>query len=495
MKKFGFYLLSIIAFSTLASTLALVNQEKISEENNFLQTSLEKKVTKSHTQTNTQEKGFGKKYGSSGCGTTNYGYDACGYKPGNDCGYVSSSCGSGYGFKGRGSDSCGSGYGKYGGKYFGRGAGVCSTDGYYDRGYGFGRGYGRGYGSGYGRGYGRGYGSGYYGSGYGHGYCDNDSEGYFGDEDIFCGSGPSYRGGYARGRGHLVGRNDLRGKYLSLEDAAALLGCERERKIAASNTNKGENNAKCSDSGSKYLDKDCMVHKKLCRENDCNDCNIDSGKDFNKRKCSSADKANCDNDHHYFIKKSHSKLNCRNGKKEKLCMNTNNLDKNCSDGKLLEEFDKLEHFKKCAKGHKENLTGNDCTVKKSNNVHNCKDTHSLACHKNKKNKASKDRASADSKESCDYHEHDRRNKNSRNNKIGKECKLENDLTKAGKYDSEKDTECNRENSKGIACEKKDRLLKKANFKDINGECVDKKKCIDAGLSGEVNKESCETPVC
>ena len=177
-------------------------------------------------------------------------------------------------------------------------------------------------------------------------------------------------------------------------------------------------------------------------------------------------------------------------------MNTNHLDKKLTDGKLFEEFDKLEHFKKCEKDHKEDLTGNDCTVKKRNDLHNCQDSHSLDCHNDKKNSASEDRANADSKESVDYRDHDLRNKNAKSNKIAKESNQENDITKAAKFESEKDAECNRNNSNACATAKKDVILKQANDKDAKVGCVDVKKNVDAALCNEKSTQAGENlPVC
>ena len=482
--------MSLIAFSILSSSLALKGKKQIIAKKNFLQSSLKEKNTKTDSNLKSEIKEgeacapYKGNYGS-GC----YGGGAnCGLGYGDDNYrrdfYPVGNYGSGYGY-GKGL--------KNRGKYFGRGVGCggygardgAYADGFYDSGCGYGSGCGSGYGVGSGYGAGSGYGVGY-------GYGDELEDGFY-DSDENYGFGPSHRAGYTNGRGHYKARDDLRGKYISLEDAAALLGCASERKIAQQNAYKDDAIINTDDSGSKYLDKNLKNNRKFCRENSCDDEKCDSAKDFSSRKCNRANKDAYNKDKKSTITKKHNKLNCRNKKNEALCMNTNHFDKNCTDGKLFQEFDKLEHFKKCEKDHKENESGNDCSVKKRNDLHNCQDSHVLDFNNDRKDAANENTESADNKESVDYHCHDRRNKNARNDKVAKECDLANDLTKAAKFESEKDAECNRANSNACATAKRDAILKQVNEKEAKEACVDAIKCLDKAICNEKSAQSCENP--
>ena len=80
-----------------------------------------------------------------------------------------------------------------------------------------------------------------------------------------------------------------------------MLGCARERQAAKQNAYKGDDKINTKDSGSKYLDRKCKDDKKLCQENSCDDLNIDTGKDFSSKKCSSANKDACNRDNNSNI--------------------------------------------------------------------------------------------------------------------------------------------------------------------------------------------------
>jgi hypothetical protein len=306
---------------------------------------------------------------------------------------------------------------------------------------------------------------------------------------------PYYSGNYYQGKGYINGRQDLREKYISLNDAAALLARERERKHAEYEACKNSDKNSISDSNANYLNKECLNHNKLYNENNSNNSDINSGKDLCKEKCNSANDASCSNDKNYLTKKSHSGLKSRNKSNDALCMNSNNLDKFCSDGDSLEECDQLLHFKKCCNGHKEKLNGKDCFVKKSECLHNIKDTHSLDFNDNLKHNSDKGISSSDSRESCNYHDHDLKNSNSKANICAEDFKNEDDITKACKDASSRDCEIKRENSNAICVDNKDKLLKKVCDKNIEEGCADKQKFIDAAICKEADNNAILPPVC
>lgn len=384
---------------------------------------------------------------------------------------------------GRGCSTCAGGLPYVRGRL---GANGCYGPGYY--GNGISGVYGGIYGNECGNGY---YGNGYYGNGlYGNGFYGN---GFYGNG--YYGNGPGFHQGHAVGRGHIVGHSDLRGRYLNLRDAAYLLARERERKNCRANACNNKDKCYRANAGSRYLDRGHLAHKKLYDENNCKDRFCDAGKVFNKNNCDSAYNNKCNRNHNYLAQRSHQRLNTKCGKHEACCMNTNNLNKCCSDGNLMEEFDKLEHFKKCANGHKSNFNGKDCSVKKRHNVHSCKDRHSLACNKNGGHNLSKHNSHRDAKGNTCYKDWNRQNANAQFNKRGRECKAANKITNACKHDNKIAKEHKRANSNSCAVAHKDKCLKKLCDKNINNGCVDKRKCVNGAVSGAADRVSHAAPIC
>lgn len=423
------------------------------ETKNFLQSSSEEKLN-----TNTQKESKIKEKASRGCGCAiPYGY--------GNCGLTCSGVVDGYCSGGRANHCGGYGYPHIGSGLYGYNGG-CRNRGYI--------------------------GNGYLGE---HALDYGCRDGFYGHGIGNYGCGPLYARGCAHGRGHLVSNGCLRGKYISLRDAAALLACERDRKLARHNACNNYDRCNRADANSKYLDKDYKVCKALSNANACDNYCSDYGKDFRGRKCDSAYEAACDRDNSCLRQKRHQRLNTRKGKNEACCMNSNNLDKFCTDGNLMEEFDTLSHFKKCANGHKEKINGKDCTVKKRHDIHDCQDAHSLACHRNANHKATKGRRQRDKKDISDFHEHDLRNKNSRANKIDRKCYFEDDICKACKAASSRDNERKRQNSNGIVCEKNDKQLKKICDKNINSGCIDSNHCVNGAIASHANNHAVSNPIC
>ena len=229
---------------------------------------------------------------------------------------------------------------------------------------------GNNYGNSYlGYGYGNGYDSGAYGGRAGeislNGYGDNNLVG-----DLNYGRNPNLGIGAFYRNGNYDRANCLNTNNLRYDQLCNLLNKER-----ASNINK--NNARCYLRGNKedhnnikndygfQIDKICKENERSCFNDACNSAKISNG-DIRTDKCFS-DKIN--NNSNGF-KKTNDIINLANRKNGCLNMNEKARDNLHSHKRIVCEFDKLEHFKKCCENCKDAEKGKRCNVKKANNINN-----------------------------------------------------------------------------------------------------------------------------
>jgi len=403
-------------------------------------------------------------YIRSGCGDS-----------GATLGGSSSSCSSSSGSSGYGS-GCGNlgsygdyndragcydkGYGCYGSNYLGNdygagcAAGGCASGDYgasLGSGYGYGAGAGYGAGCGYGSGAGAGYGAAAgcgYDSGYGAGNLVGDGYGY----GAALGAGAGFYGGQAAGYGqenfrnngyntngilgnrafngnqyhdaaNLVNRNNL-----SYDQLCKLLNQERARKIDNQNARAYLRGSKGSFDTSKYdnahqIDKVCKQNERDCLVDACNSAKIVNN-DYRN------DKYTCDQNNlrENELRTNDNLLKSANIKNEALNMNEKAKDNLHSHKRIVCEFDKLEHFKKCCENCKDAEKGRRANVNKANNIN--KNAKAKNNKRTKENRF-KDNNTVDQSRDKDEFNYDAKDSNLSNKKIIRNkdyCDSNNDYT-------------------------------------------------------------------
>ena len=294
----------------------------------------------------------------------------------------SPSCGSSHGSCGSSSNSCSDGGCALGGS--------CSNYGGDDYGAGCATGYGSGKGSRYGSGYGSGYASGY-GSGYGSGNRSGAYGGSGNRSGAFAGGSGTYgalvgQSGFRNNQGSLRGDNGIlgtreyngEGSYdgcssgkandLSYQQMCHLLNKDKRDKIKRSNARAYLRNNKAAKDNKNYsngsqIDKLCKANERDCMIDACDSAKVANG-DKRNDNCFANREACRANE----MKKSHNLVNCANRKNEHLNMNEKAKDNLHSHKRVVTEFDKLEHFKKCSENCKDAEKGRRARVNKANNV-------------------------------------------------------------------------------------------------------------------------------
>jgi hypothetical protein len=438
----------------------------------------------------------------SGSGTILGGSSSCSSSTGS--GYGSGNLGN-YGGYSSGSGCCDSGSGNcYGSNYLGNDYGAgCATGGYGAGDYG--AGCASGYGTGVGAGAGYGYGSADCGSGYGascgvgdyNGYGNNSGYGavagagvgagslygagaYGGQNAGYAGYNDNFRGAGISSEGILGTRAYNGNRYydsaslantnnLSYDQLCRLLNQERARKVDNQNARSFLRGSKGRFNNQKYDNKSQI--DKICKENE-RDCLVDA--------CNSAkianndirnDKYSCDEDNlkENELKTNHNLLKSADVKNEHLNMNEKARDNLHSHKRIVCEFDKLEHFKKCCENCKDAEKGRRANVNKANNINKNqkskegKKTHDTRFSSNLNVNQNRD------KNEFNYDAKDRNLYNKKIIRYRDSCASDNDYTKA--------------NTDSASCDSDDAKAYSNSCKDEASDVCDKK---DAVLNYDAN---------
>lgn len=335
---------------------------------------------------------------------------------------VSSGCGSGSGCDYNNCGSCnnygcssGNSCAGYGGNDYGLG---CATGGYSSN-----TGYGSGalntaFGSGIRGGdsaYGYGSGSAAYGAGFGGNY--GGCSGVLGTRDY---NGVGYYDGASCGNGKDLSYEQLC-KLINKENAAR---CNRANARKYLRGNKAARDSKNFNSGSQ-IDKVLKENERNCLIDACDAAKIASGDSRND---------NCyrdqQNSHANEMKRIHNLVKSADRKNEHLNMNEKAKDNLHSHKRVVTEFDKLEHFKKCSENCKDAEKGRRANVNKANAIN--KNQRRRKGHSNRRNRF-RGNSSANQKRNkneFNYYDTNNRicnNKSLRNKRI---CDSDNDYTNA-----------------------------------------------------------------
>ncbi len=254
---------------------------------------------------------------------------------------------------------------------------------------------------------------------------------------------------------------DKKEEKLSLNELSKLLKLKKDNHCKYNNQQKCANKYRKQNSMSKYLNKkDSNYVKDNCERCSSNEKKknykyTNSGK-LNKQKNNHAQ-----NSHQNEMKKSHNIINLNHKANEKLCMKEKDKDNlHCND-KIIEEFDKLEHYKhveencrSASKARHANVNKNEC-LDKEQRQKNGEYNKELRCNHKSKNNLNK---------CCDNFDHKEKSDHKRSNRFLKD---ENEL------------DCNREKEKEFVancCKEKEN----ANSNDLHkskDDCCDYLNCL------------------
>jgi len=269
----------------------------------------------------------------------------------------------------------------------------------------------------------------------------------------------------AKDEAYINRNRDARRKAIDLDEVNRCLRNERARRnminaqaaVARRNENAKETK--------RYLNKNDKVNlKNFNREAfDANVCN--SGKKANKFSANLANKRSGLRHHSIDAKNSQNLMNIKDRCKEGLCMNEMDNDNLRSDEKIIEEFDKLEHYKKVNECNRSAEKNNNCKVKKRNDI----DKNAKQCSKQDENgnrrKGVHDYRNTNKRNAFDYKNHMNKQNNRKIFEDQKECLKDNKYLKACADNKSNENTCNDANS----CE-----MDRQDYDNLLANCDDKR---------------------
>ena len=264
---------------------------------------------------------------------------------------------------------------------------------------------------------------------------------------------------------------DKKVNQLCLEDLLKLYKLKKEKANAENCQNASIDKNSYKNNLSKYLKDDSAQAQACNKERELSCEKKDNFKKMNRNSETDKKDKTKARRHSLECKKSHNLMNINHKKNDNLLMKENNKDNLHSNDKVVEEFDKLEHFKKvcerCRSASKErdaNVNKNEC-LDKQQKQHNGQQTKEKRSKNNLR--SNKDSASNDF-DYCDQDQLDKKRNYKKDNQA--EC-----YKKFNEQDFNKSCEADKfsadQNAK--ACTSEDNL-----------DLVDKKKCL--------NKEALDT---
>jgi len=264
---------------------------------------------------------------------------------------------------------------------------------------------------------------------------------------------------------------DKRSKKLNLQDLIKLYKLNKNSKLCKDSENRSLSKSRKNKEFSKYSNDKDSKHLKTCKERSCsnvickNDKRVKSDKDC-KTKNKEADKC-----HEKEFRDCHNLVNMNDKKNEALLMKEKDKDNLHSSDRCIEEFDKLEHFKKVEERCRSASKARHAKCKKNECMDKNQKEKAATCNKevraNNKMKMNKHKDS----NSCYDNENNCLNKNSKYLKDDKcldaSCDRERSLCKK----AEKET-CD-DNSYKYSLDKSDHCDLKQKECDHNKYCKDK----------------------
>jgi hypothetical protein len=257
----------------------------------------------------------------------------------------------------------------------------------------------------------------------------------------------------ANDQGYLNRHRDTRRNAANLDQLNRYLRAEKARKNqinAAAAISKRNENAKQI---KKYADRNNKINKANQNIENCNAALADSGKNANKFDANLINKKNRMRHHSTEAKHSNNLMKIKDRCKEGLCMNELDNDNLRSDEKVIEEFDKLEHYKKINECNKSAEKNNRCNVKKRNDI----DKNAKQCkrqgERGNRGKGNFVYANANKRNAFDYNDYSTKQKNEKKFNDNAECLKDDKYTNACTDNASNQNSCEDSNScKNYKCD-------------------------------------------
>ena len=227
----------------------------------------------------------------------------------------------------------------------------------------------------------------------------------------------------------------------NLDEVNRCIRNERARRNKINANAKDVRNNKNAKATFRYLDKNnkknvSELNKESCDANVC-----DSAKNANKFKANLNNLSKQNRHHSLDHKKNENLTDIRDRCKDNLLLNEMDNDNLRSDEKVIEEFDKLEHYKKVNECNRSAEKNNNCNVKKRNDV----DKNAAVCNKNieKERRDKRDHRNQDinARAAIDYNDAINRQKNSKVFKDQRDCKKDDRVNNYCSDDRSNDNTC------------------------------------------------------
>jgi hypothetical protein len=264
-------------------------------------------------------------------------------------------------------------------------------------------------------------------------------------------------------------RNDRR-QIVNKDDVNRFIRNERGRrnKVIASNLdNRNNKNAKET---LRYLNKNNKKEIKDYNKEACSADVCDSVKNANSFKANLNDKKTGLRHRSLDAKNSQNLMNIKDRCKEGLCLKEMDNDNLRSDEKVIEEFDKLEHYKKVNECNRSAEKNNNCNVNKRNDVDKNAATVNKNIENGQRDKRTHAKENINGRNAFDYNNAINSQKNSKVFKDGKECFTDDKVTDSCADNRSNDNTCQDSNS----CE-----LDKQDYDNLVGRQEDKRaRCRD-----------------
>lgn len=234
-------------------------------------------------------------------------------------------------------------------------------------------------------------------------------------------------------------------------------------KIAAYN-NKDKRNARATKRYNAKANKKNVqnYNKKACEANV-----LDKGKNANKFNANCLNKGSHRRQHSLDVKNAQKLMNIRDKCKEGLCMNEMDNDNLRSDEKIIEEFDKLEHYKKVNECNRSAEKNNNCNVKKRNDIDKNANQCSRHAAKGRRNMGAKNYGNNKARNTFDYNDYLAKQANKKIFMDNNRCLKDDNYLKACADDRSNDYTCRDNNSCALDQKNYNSLLGRVNDRRLN----------------------------
>jgi hypothetical protein len=274
-----------------------------------------------------------------------------------------------------------------------------------------------------------------------------------------------------------VNRNrDATRKQVNMDDVNRLQRQERCRRNQINTAAMNSRNNQNAKETKKYANRN-NNKKKQSMNNEIFQAEMaNRGKNANKFNSNLSNKRNSARQNSLDAKHSQNLMNIKDRCKEGLCMNEMDNDNLRADEKIIEEFDKLEHYKKINECNRSAEKNNNCLVKKRNDIHKKAKQCSRNAAKANRRRGANAYADSNQRDKFDYNDYMSKQANKKRFNDQNECLKNNKYLKACSDNASNDNACQDANTCNKDQQYYDNSLAKCNdrrYKNKDNTCNDR----------------------